>query len=269
MPKSLKQTAEIDVFDYGKAVTLIISQTKEMNKTRNTLVDDINYLNSRKDQETQALERILAEKADVIRLKSEVTEKIIAMKSKFGDEVSKKKEEMAIREAALAAKESELMDSATKTQKELTDRQNELERRTEELIKHEKSVSSREMTVTQQAQQNTTDKTALLELQSQLKTFEQTLQGQQEQQARRTDELNIREAAIAAKKKDAAAKQAKLASLAAELENQASLVESGKSRNKADAETIRSTQRMIYEKKAELDNREIHLNDREATAATH
>ena len=83
MPKSLKKTADPDLFDYGKAVTLILSQTKELNKTRNQLVDDINYLESRKKQENESLERVIAEKAEVLKVKTEVTEKIIAMKSEF------------------------------------------------------------------------------------------------------------------------------------------------------------------------------------------
>lgn len=280
MPKSLKHTADVDVFDFGKAVTLILSQTKELNKTRNTLVDDISYLEARKKQEVTELEKVLAEKSEVLKLKSELTQKILTAKNDFMAEVSKKKEELAIREADLLAKEIAQTEDSAKLMQDITDRQNELAVRADEnkkqwqssidtLNKRETSLIDRETvteTVKHSLEQEKADLAASL---VDLTTKETALVDQKKDNESRKAELDNRESSIVTKETQVEKQRAALAALAADLEGQASLIQSERNKNKTEMESIRTMQKSLYDKKAELDNREIHLRDRETTALSH
>lgn len=280
MPKSLKQTAEPDVFDFGKAVTIVLSGVKELNKTRNTLVDDVNYLEARKKQEKQELERILAEKAKVVSLKDEVTKKIIAMKSGIEADVSAKREELSLREADLVGREDALATDTARLMQDITDRQNELARRGEEnkkqwdasmeaLNKRETALIAREEAVTQVVSETESDKLALDTRKASLDEREARITAGNEARVNKQGELDLRERSIAVQEVKLEAQRVNLAKLAGDLENQASLLEAQRSKNKADAEFIRDLTKAAKEKQQELANREIHLKDRETTALSH
>lgn len=279
MPRSLKRTDDVDVFDYGKAVTLILSQTKELNKTRNALVDDINYLEARKKQEVGDLEKILVEKADVLKLKGELTQKILASKSDFMADVSKRKEELAVKEADLIAREDALAEDNKRLMQDVTDRQNELARRGEENKKQwdasMDALNKRETVLIERETVVATEKATLEAMNGVIEADrlkvgeqEQLVTGQLEHAKNKVLQLDNREAALADKENKIEEQRQRLAALAADLEGQASLIESEKHKNKTDADTIRVMQKNLYDKKAELDNREIHIKDRESIAAS-
>lgn len=269
MPKSLTRTADVDVFDYGKAVTLILSTTKELNKTRNTLVDDITYLESRKKQEAADLEKVIAKKAELLKLNSDLTEKIIASKSAFMAEVSAKKEEIGIQIADLAAREALLADNTKKLEDSTTQQRNELKIRSDELEKATRALAQREATVAEVTTRNAADKTELIEVKTQVETLRDTLVSQQASQFAKAQELTTREAAVKAEEAQLVVQQTKLADLATNLEGQVSLVESEKNKNRTDVDAIRDMQKVLYDKQLDLNNRETKLVAREAGAAAH
>lgn len=279
MPKSLKRTDDVDVFDYGKAVTLILSQTKELNKTRNTLVDDINFLEARKKQEISDLEKLLVEKTDVIKLKNELTQKILASKSDFMADVSKKKEELAIKEADLIAREDALAEDNKRLMQDVTDRQNELARRAEENKKQwndsMEALNKRENALIDRETAIATEKVILEEMSGtveagkiEIADEKALIKGNLDHANNKVLQLDNREAALADKENKIEEQRQRLATLAADLEGQASLIESEKHKNKSDADAIRVMQKNLYDKKAELDNREIHIKDRESISIT-
>lgn len=279
MPKSLKHTDEVDTFDFGKAVTLVLSQVKELNKTRNTLVDDNIFLEARKKQESQEVERLISQKADVARLKAELTEKIIAQKNEFMADVTAKRQELAIKVADITAREVELTEEKAKNEQANQERQNELDIRADELEKadqtrlirlkqKESELTDREIAVTKQSMANSEERT-ILEAEKAVVADQTTgLDDAIASQTSKKLELDNREAALAIKEADLDERRKNLASLAADLESQASLVESEKKKVAADGESIRSMQKTLSDKRLELDNREIHLRDRESIALT-
>lgn len=280
MLKSLKHTPEPDTFDFGKAVTLILSQVKELNKTRNTLVDEISYMEARKKQETAALERTIAEKAEVLKIKGEVTEKIIAQKAEFTDLIAIKKQELATKEADLRARETNLADSTKKSLDSIANSKNDLEIRSNEFKKQkqnslealnqrENALIAREEVVTAVTNQNSDEKIELDGIRNELKVLETSLHESDAARANKKLELENREAALINKETELDKQRQNLANLASDLENQASLIERERNKNKSDAEMLRTLTKNIKDKKLELDTREIHLKDREATALSH
>lgn len=277
MPKSLKRTADIDIFDFGKAVTLILSQVKELNKTRNTLVDDINYLESRKSQETQDLERIIVEKGDVLKLKSELTEKIIAKKAEFLEFVNIENQRLQAKEADLTIREQEFADANIKAGQILDEQRNELKIRSNEATKEinsrkaeldsrEISLIERENAIQAGKDANIAKEAKLLDQQKKLGQFEAEIRSQDEARGNKQHELDSRELAIIVTETELEKQQSSLASLATDLQSQATLIEREKNKNKSDAELIRDLNKSIRDKQSELNAREIHFNDREATA---
>lgn len=280
MPKSLKRIAEPDVFNFGKAVTTVLSKIKELNKTHNTLVDEVQYLESRKKQETTDLERLIAEKTEVTKLKADLTEKIITTKSEFMADVSAKREELAIKEADLTKREQEFADANIKAGNILVEQRNELEILSNEhtkeyengklsLDKREGELVAREEALTEVRETNDITKARLADSQAQLDEYRTELTLKHEGMNNKITELDKREADIATKETKFEKQRSSLASLASNLENQLSLIESEKSKNKADAEFIKNMNKQLKDKQLELNTREVHLNDRQATALTH
>lgn len=280
MPKSLKRIAEPDVFDFGKAVTTVLSKVKELSKTHNTLVDEVQYLESRKKQETNDLEKLIAEKTEVSNLKTELTQKIIEKKSKFLADVSAKREELAVKEADLIAEKASLAEDSARLMQDVTDRQNEVALRSNELTKEinsrkaeldsrEANLVERENAIQATKDNNAADEARLLDQQNELSKLDETLHSHDEARSNKQHELDAREAIIAKKELELEKQRAGLASLATDLQGQATLIEREKNKNKSDAEMIRDLNKNVRDKQNELNAREIHLNDREATALTH
>lgn len=280
MPKLLKKVAEPDTFDFGKAVTIVLSQIKELSKTQNTLVDDINFLQSRKKQESETLERIIAEKESVVKLKNEMTQKIIAAKSEFEAQVSQKREELANKEADIAAKEAALANTTVQSEQLLNEQRNELEKRSKELEKREINntaiIQQQTAVLLKREADIESSKQAMAESISAFEARELAIADTETKLSRNKEAMNNkqisfdnRELQITEKETNLKKQRASLAQLVTDLEGQASLINSEKSKNKAELDAVRNMQKNLYDRKAELDNRELHLKDREATILTH
>lgn len=266
---SLKRTKEPETYELGQAVTTIISKTKELHKTADNLIDQIKYLESRKKTEEQSLGRIVQEKNDVLKLKQEVTDKIIAIKSEFTQEIDTKKKELDAKATDLAQKEADLSARIQESEKTISETKNELQHRLNELKKLNDDLSAREKTVAQATQRNIDDKASLIELRNLVESQKEEQVKQGEALGNKAKELDAREAQIVAREQELSTQSAKLSQTATEIEGQISLIESERNKNTKDMDAIRTMQKTLSDRKAELDNREIHINDREATAKTH
>lgn len=288
---TLKRPKEPETYELGKAVTTIISSAKELHKTVNGLLDQVEYVKSRKKQEEQDLERIINEKSDVLKLKTELTEKIIAKKSEFLEFVGSKQTELEAREADLVKNEASLTEDTARLMQDVTDRQNELGIQISELekkksnlaetVKQELRIESEQITerkrlVTEaeemsakkelelaQFKRTLNDKTQELEkMASSLKTAEKQLDS-------RIIELDNREKTIAEQEQKAINTRKGIAQTVADMENQISIIESERNKNEHDRKLIQEMQIALGKRTQDLDIREIHLNDRAATQLTH
>lgn len=269
MPKSLKRVAEPDTFDFGKAVTLILSEVKELSKTRNGLVDDVNYLESRKKQEGDTLERILVEKTEAVKARAEVIQKIGEKKSEFLSDVSVKREELASKEVDLTRRETEFANANIKAGQILVQQRDELELRSNDLKKDVETRSAhldqREKSLNDIEAKQKEENKALAIKKDELDRREVEIASQHGAYDNKLIDLDNREELIIKKEQELEKQRVNLATMAGDLENQASLVQSERNKNKSDAEYVSNMHKQIKDKQLELTAREIHLKDREAT----
>lgn len=266
---SLKRTKEPETYELGQAVTTIISKTKELHKTADNLIDQIKYLESRKKTEEQSLGRVIQEKADVLKLKQEVVDKIIAMKSDFTEKAEARQRELEAKAISMAQKEADLSVRTEESKKTISETKNELQHRLNDLAKLNDDLSAREKTIAQATQRNIDDKANVIELRNLVESQKEEQVKQGEALGNKVKELDAREAQIVTREQELATQSAKLSQTATEIEGRISIINSERNKNKKDMEAIRTMQKTLSDRKAELDNREIHISDREATAKTH
>lgn len=288
---SLKRTAEPDTFDLGKSVTMVISKAKELHKTINGQLDQLDYIESRKKQEEQDLERVINEKGDVIKLKKELTDQIIAKKSEFLEFIGSKQQEIEDRQKLLAQQETDFSTQKTKDEESIAITKNELGIRSNELenaILNARETVKAELTDDIQAVKNREVKLdgrekALITGQNDLETNRRDLSNQTEKigetQQKLADyrvKLDNKEAQLTLREKNIVTKELKLIDrekgilqMVTDLEGQLSLIKREKSKNEHDSQAIKDMMISLDRRKKDLDDREIHISDREATKATH
>lgn len=288
---SLKRTKEPEVFEFGKAVTTVISKVKDLHKQANELIDQVEYLKSRKKQEESDLERIIQEKADVLKLKQEVTDKIIAKKSEFLEFAGARQREIEAKDAEVSNKQAELTRTFEDSDNIIVQRQNELALRANELTKKEtelgesvkqglradiQKIEEREREVTAQEADLEHETKALdasrQKFSEQVETLAKSdadVKVQAEELKQKKLELDVREKKIAENELKIADTRTGITQAVADLENQISIVKAERARNDGDRKAIEDMRLTLGKRKQELDNREIHINDRQATQLTH
>lgn len=288
MPNPLKRVAEADTFDFGKAVTLVISRAKELSKTVNGLVDQIEYLQGRKKQEEQSLERIVEEKKQTLKLKQELIDKITEKKTEFLEFVGSKQREIEVKETALLNSQNNFTNYREEMTQKLKAKENELDLRSTELEKQKTSYREevrqemRQDIATIEAQKKSQDilGTELAEHQAKIEATNLKLAEDQNNLADSHDLLNSRVAKIDQKEHELMAREKNIkeseqkvsdarlgvGQTVADLENQISLIKRERDKNQSDLQAIENMRISLDKRSKELDNREIHIGDREATA---
>jgi chromosome segregation ATPase len=279
MPKSLQRVEEPDLFDYGKAVTLILSKTKELGKSHNAIVDSIILLEARKKQELSDLEHAIARKQELLQTQDQLVKKIMESKAAFQAEVDAKKQELSDREASLSVAEAAQAAEADKFATYQRETRNELELSAKGLQKEHQAaldrIKAREAAVDareaefKKTQTEYTETVATYESEKENLTDQRkVLMDLQEDLENKRIQLDNRETTITDKERALEEQRSKLATFASNLEGQSSLLQTERNKVQSDFNAIRDMQKTLHDKKLELDNREIHLRDRESIAAS-
>lgn len=291
MPNSLKRSPEPETFELGKAITFVISRTKELNKEINGQLDQLEYIKARKKQEESDLERIIEEKSRVIGLKDELTRSIIEKKSEFLTFVGEKQTALEEREAILKQKEDNYVTETERANQSLLERQNELDRRSEELEKDKLNVRESVKREMRAESDKLVEREQLVETtRIELDKFQDELsknQAQYSEDAKKLDEreqlvlsqlrnmeskaaeLNVRENKVVEGEERLANTGKGISQALADMEEQLTLVKREGSKNLSDRKAIEDSYITLAKKKQELEAKELHLNDRIATREAH
>lgn len=291
MPRSLQRIKEPETFELGKTITLAITQARTLHKQTDDLTDQVEYLLSRKKQEESSLERIIQEKADTLKLKQQLIDTIVAKRAEFLEFVGTKQRELEATEADLAKKLADFATSSADKLKGLESTKQELDIQTQELEKQKQSITAtvrgellsdiqaleiREAAVKSREDANTIERERLEHLDRTLDTKLENLTVKDADIKAQIDVLATREREVTVRLHNIAQDEQKLADsrrgvgqAIADIETQLALVAREKDKNRSDRETIQAMHIELNKRKQELDYREVHVRDVEATRLTH
>ena len=268
MPK-IQRSADPDTFDFGKAVTLVISHVKELNKTKNTLVDNVAYLEGQEAQLKEGMTRLRNENAELLEVNKKARLQLAETKEKLDAIVKEKQTEIGQQVQQLADDRTVFERGRDQTNQKLENTANELQFKADELRTKENQVESRRQGLEDQATSIATLKVDIQKRGHEIDARGAELDDQAKKVEERQSTLNERSNRLEMRQKELAEWETRLKTLSDGLTERVTAIGKADHKNKVEAETKDIKRRSLLEKENELNIREVKLNDRSATKATH